>query len=529
MYCPHCGTQNEDHNRFCLNCGKTLPTTPGQTQPQLAYPLPRTAPMPGQSSWLKIAGYIGLALIAILGVVWISNHFSRRSSPLFYIIQTADDLDQYWPDQSIEALVQMDADGDNRTLLAQKNQFSDQTLNLPHASVFSNDSATFFSPQKDNFLLLESNFDDNSYQLSLFSIQKDIPPVFLGESAPGISIFGWQGFSSNGNLIAFTKPGDDDSIILSIHGKQGDTLLEIRNALFETFSPDEKHVIATIIDPSWETNVWEMKSTEISTGISTQIAQGEFSNEDNFLLFNPFFIPDDEAIYYLDQDNFIRLSTRDGSKSIIYQFHASDFWHQAYYAPEIQAFVIVDSQDEESETSVLQTFDPKTGNLTRINRDVIFEDYLEMLFSGVSAFPIIFSPDGKWVAYTKTEGETLNLYVSDTTGQNHYSITSSDKLLQYSFVPDKNQLVILELPSKSDEMGGDLFSANITRKELEKLDQNVWSFQLAPDGKAVFYFKVQPSGDDLQSTLYKVQLKDGSKERLAGPENGLCSFINLTE
>lgn len=64
MYCPQCGTQNPDRNRFCSNCGGSIagqaPTVVGIPQQQAA-PAPAYSPAPAAPGTLRRAGNLLVA------------------------------------------------------------------------------------------------------------------------------------------------------------------------------------------------------------------------------------------------------------------------------------------------------------------------------------------------------------------------------------------------------------------------------------------------------------------------------------
>jgi hypothetical protein len=71
MYCPNCGTANDDGVKFCANCGTPLaggaPHPPPQApiQPEVVPPYAAAAPPQTRDSFLKFLGMGCLILVAI--------------------------------------------------------------------------------------------------------------------------------------------------------------------------------------------------------------------------------------------------------------------------------------------------------------------------------------------------------------------------------------------------------------------------------------------------------------------------------
>lgn len=68
MYCRSCGTQNDDNNYRCIQCGEVIQFL--STPPQTTYRIEEDAGMRmllpvGRSLWALIAGYFGLFAILI--------------------------------------------------------------------------------------------------------------------------------------------------------------------------------------------------------------------------------------------------------------------------------------------------------------------------------------------------------------------------------------------------------------------------------------------------------------------------------
>lgn len=72
MYCPQCGTQNSDRNRFCSNCGGSIagqaPTVVGMPQ------TPAAVPVPAQAGPYSPTGAAAPGSLRRVGSVLIANH-----------------------------------------------------------------------------------------------------------------------------------------------------------------------------------------------------------------------------------------------------------------------------------------------------------------------------------------------------------------------------------------------------------------------------------------------------------------------
>jgi len=76
MYCPNCGTQNADSNKFCIKCGTALPTAPTQApvrQPVQSQPYspPISAPRNPLASAATTGGLAGLAGGVLTVIGWL--------------------------------------------------------------------------------------------------------------------------------------------------------------------------------------------------------------------------------------------------------------------------------------------------------------------------------------------------------------------------------------------------------------------------------------------------------------------------
>jgi hypothetical protein len=67
MYCPNCGTANENTVTFCANCGTLLHAAPNPTplQPEVVPPYSPTAPPQTRDGFLK---YLGIGCLVVLAV-----------------------------------------------------------------------------------------------------------------------------------------------------------------------------------------------------------------------------------------------------------------------------------------------------------------------------------------------------------------------------------------------------------------------------------------------------------------------------
>jgi flagellar basal body-associated protein FliL len=74
MYCPSCGSKNDDAARFCSNCGKPLVSTePAQPSPAAPTPAPVAAVEPGRGATILTLGILSIVLLGpILGIpAWV--------------------------------------------------------------------------------------------------------------------------------------------------------------------------------------------------------------------------------------------------------------------------------------------------------------------------------------------------------------------------------------------------------------------------------------------------------------------------
>ena len=148
-----------------------------------------------------------------------------------------------------------------------------------------------------------------------------------------------------------------------------------------------------------------------------------------------------------------------------------------------------------------------------------FDSYL----SGLSAGPVVFSPDGKWMAYVSYP--EMDLWKSRTDLSEKVQLTFPPiRAYLPRWSPDASQIAFDDIRPhrawkvyKVSASGGDS-PIQIARSDTNDVDTDpTWT----PDGKAVIFARA-PSGDRIGQAIYRIDLSTGELARIPG-SNGLFS------
>lgn len=85
MYCPSCGTQNSEVNRFCLKCGTALPSI---TPPPAAIPHHSSATSIAQNARTKqwiVVGVVAVVVLLVIAVIASQTGPWKPSKPGVYL------------------------------------------------------------------------------------------------------------------------------------------------------------------------------------------------------------------------------------------------------------------------------------------------------------------------------------------------------------------------------------------------------------------------------------------------------------
>jgi len=191
--------------------------------------------------------------------------------------------------------------------------------------------------------------------------------------------------------------------------------------------------------------------------------------------------------------------------------------------------VIIDPQESENQIELL-LLDVKGKQITRIDKDIFFRSYVgeqcpqNRCYYGEPS--IVFSPDGKLLAYSVNQPGNLDLYVAGIDGSNRTRIASDATWFSFRFSPDKKHIVYIE--AEQIDRGGDLYIADYDGGNAIKLDSDVWSFTFAKNGKQILYFKIDDlDRNDPESELLVTRSNGEKKERLLPSRDGIFTFIQI--
>lgn len=86
MFCPYCGAENQEQNKFCMKCGKPLPSAPPAERKTTGASLSKVESKTGRGSRAPIgllvrgAAVLAVVLVGLLAISWLSSSlFGGRS------------------------------------------------------------------------------------------------------------------------------------------------------------------------------------------------------------------------------------------------------------------------------------------------------------------------------------------------------------------------------------------------------------------------------------------------------------------
>ncbi len=376
----------------------------------------------------------------------------------------------------------------------------------------------FMSKSGRNFVLRHEAPDGRLY---LYSDDRSLPTLLSDES---ISTAWFESFSPNAQLFAYTLINQkENERSVRIVDLVGDELIQINGAVFGTFMPSSDEAIVLEYDDRDDVYT-SLVVISIPDGAYNHLIDLDDVNT------NPrvFPSPDGKGVYYIVEDQLLYYDFREASKIEVFEFETKE-GGIAFFKPDGKSLVIMDPQQDDGQIELL-LLDIVGGKITRIDKDVYFRLGVgekcpqNRCYYGESS--IVFSPNGKLLAYSVNQPGNLDLYIAGIDGSNRTRIASKATWFSYKFSPDKKHIVYIE--GEQIDRGGDLYIADYDGGNAIKLDSDVWSFQFANGGRKILYFKIDDlDREDPESELLITEPNGEKKERLFPSRDDIFTFIQI--
>ncbi|MBN1582062.1 MAG: PD40 domain-containing protein, partial [Anaerolineae bacterium] len=510
--------------QFCGHCGRS----PHQAIADSIQPAPQAQPRLGQARparrkdktrahWVRL-GIIGLALAMVLCVGgWLAFRFviAPQMAPLFqrviYLSGSASGRDE---------------DGSNTTLKVINTNGDQDTVLLHHLAGIAVSTAGgrwryLSSDGKWMAAYKRSGGEPWNHQAQLALISTATGEMIV--TKPDAYAFSEDkylgGFSPNGKYFAYTQVNNDTGQ-LSIHvvDMQGKTMLAKPGFFFVDFFPDNEQVLAAEYDHDQHMTVG-LATVDIESGQDRNIYE-IVADSASWIRYSSALSHDGKKVYLDYQEQLIAIDVDSGqAKEICPLVGYSD--PRTFLTGWASDITIYDDQALVYATWGLTVLDLKTDAFTSIETHLT-DSYSKTLGDG---FPYqLISPDGTSVAYV-SRGPDHELYVIDLETQTHHLVHASAYPLVYSFTPDSESIVYLELEWEQER--GALYVTDLAGLNRRQLDRNVTSFRISPDGKKVIYSTVEgEESGNVKSSIYSLRL-DGRDRKLVIEESG--SFVQIVD
>ncbi len=506
MHCTNCGKENEEGYQFCMYCGSELYKPESHTSesenkdspvPPAKTPTPvqvkRKARNLDRRKLLKIAGITGAVLVTLV-CIWAFVGFLG-----FQILKPADQLVymiQEDAGESATAFMSIRENGkDNEEIYSENDGLQSAAL---YVDLFPWIAHTIFSP--DGNTMAVGNSDG---ELLLLNRNSSEPVSIDMEDSGGFTGFGIaNGFSPDGKYFGFTDV-DNTSLVTRIIDLQGNEVASMDDSVFAGFFPDSQRAVVFESD---QLQVEGIGTLDIRSGEYNYLASIDAGDAAYSIWYSAGatrISPDGRTIYYVDGKSLMSISSGGGASSTIYE--SDEGISYSYFSPDANKLAIVDTDG-----STLYLYDVRRGEKLRITND------LEGL---------MFSPNGRYLAYTTNEGTSeKDLHISKSDGSDKIRIAKNANWFKFAFSPDGSQLAYIEGNSSQD--GGSLYVVRLDGSKSVRLDTSVWSFRFIDNGRSIIYAKV---GDmdrgNPESEIYRIRVTGRSKELLLQADDGLFTFI----
>jgi Tol biopolymer transport system component len=564
MLCQNCGKENEEGYKFCMYCGNPItqaeepvdqsvaqeselepassqpepqaeepppapvepspaPVEPTPARSQAEEPIPTVVtprvaevkvpppPVPDKKKapFYKKPGFllsvvIAAVVIFVIGAV-IYGIITNRSEQLYYAVQ------EHRPDDQFDSIMNINSKGKGNKEVAS------EPGGLIPAISNSGIVDSVFAPDQNHIALF--GLDD---QLIYIYTVKDGDSYSVNEDSN--SLMPAYGFSPDSRYYAYTTYDQErNDLTTYVVDEKGEEVLNVEGAVFGTFTPDGNKVVVIEVDSNGQ-QATAITSVDIKSGESNTLTDIDQENYTQYTNIKPFPAPDGKSVYYMQGKELLSVPMDGGSPDSVYEFE--DARSFAFAAPDRKHLVILD-YDAESNLMDLIILDPKSGDQTRIDKYVLASAFLPDIYSFHPLYgesPIMFSPNGKNIAYMLSKSGTADLYVSDLKRDTRNKIASNAGWFTFDFTPNGARIVYIE--SSDPNTVGDLYIVDKNGENRQRLDTDVWSFKILNNGKKIVYFKVSDLDRDKPETeMYTIQTNGKNKQQITEADYGLFTFL----
>ncbi len=475
VYCPNCGSPNEDAAQLCTECGHSLAAWSETMGPPQAPPGGRVG-----VGRMVIIALLALAVVGVIAVVayLLAQGIGSGGGWIAYQTRESDGTRSLWvtrPDGKDPVELVSEVDGIYYTTISEGEL---QSMYTP------------FAPKGKRMLFRVEDGDE--YSLYTYAIGEDEADRIVRRKENL-----WYEFSPDGDRIAVDayEGGDGSLLLMDVDGENQVSLLEgVEGWIWVWWLPDGRQLIARLYEQG------EVSLLHMDDQGEEQLTIVDEAEAADILI-----SPDGGRIAYaVEQDGEldVYVARADGSDPTPLERGLEDVGLLSFSPNGKQLLMRASSDGYLYDLYLMKT--DGTDEVT-LARDV--DD------AGGS-----FCPGGKRILYVLWEDGDANLYLADADGENEVRVERRIDDLEVAFTPD-GRTMIVGLETGSD---WDLYAVEVATGEMVELLGGVDALGslVAMDNKRVL-FSAADGGD---WSLYIARLDGKDTVEVVGPVDGFDGY-----
>jgi len=476
MYCPNCGTQNDDSARFCMKCGTQLITV---------VPLGTAEVRPSRvgriAKWVvAIGGLMGLLLMLVLGGRWVYRRLAPTGGRIvFFRLDETKQGTRY-------SLWVTKPDGSDPIAIFQ----GAEEIDVPRELIY-------------------------AYWIQVTPLSPDGKTLAFGKKEAGEEMVWYRADLTGENLVTLTNPGesattrwspDGRKILLQVERSRGYDLYIIdatgKNRVpvstvgdwgWAAFSSDSRRLI--VWDSDGDDGRGDLYTTDLSgtsrVDLASQVhsAWAEYSHRGNRLLLT----------IQEDSDSPTELFLADAHGENREMLGRADEV-QASLSPDDKRIAVVTTRNQKQSLAI---FDGEGKRL----RDVVTD--------ADSIGQVTFTPNSRRLAFSAQKDEEWTLNITDTDREELEQIYTGGSIAGSRFSPDSGRILFaVERTGGTAAYVSDL--EGIEKKVLSQGADYICGLFFSPDGKKIVYGE---QADD-EATIFIAEADGTNRATLI--EGGVC-------
>lgn len=476
MYCPNCGTRNDDSARFCMKCGAQLitvvPPRAAEVGPSLAKRI---------AKWVvAIGGLMGLLLVLVLGGRWVYRRLAPTGGRIVF----------FRPDETRQ--------GTRYSLWVTKPDGSDPI-------VIFQDAEEIDVPRELMY----------AYWIQVTPLSPDGKTLAFGKKEAGEEMVWYRADLTGENLVTLTSPGESattrwspdgrkilvqvqrshgyDLYLVDATGKNRVRVSTVGDWGWAAFSSDSRRLI--VWDSDSDDGRGDLYTTDLSGSSRVDLASrarsawAEYSHRGNRLLLT---IREDS-----DAPTELFLADARGENREMLG-RADEI--RASFSPDDKRIAVLTTRNQRHG---LVIFDGEGKRLWDVVTDA---DYIGQ---------VTFAPDGRCLAFSAQKDDEWTLNITDTDGGELEQIYTGGSIAGWQFSPASGRIMFaVERTSGTAVYVSDL--KGVERRVLSQGADYICGLYFSPDGKKIVYGE---QADD-EATIFIAEADGTNRTTLI--EGGVC-------